>query len=268
MKADLYYIDISRSILPNCNKAVALVLGDLHMGSDSFRVRAATELIQYYVGKGLQKVILQGDTFEHNNLKKLPKEHGKFLKLLKQIDLEMVWLPGNHDTKLPELLARFYDEDVMVSNECEFMHDDKLFGVIHGDSFDPVMQKNGWRGVVWGELVEIGTAIHNFVQSFDSRFDSQVAPWLKSLFKKELLKTVKHVRKGATKHAKHNGLDVVVCGHTHETPKIISAADNDNITYINVGCFTEEECGALLITDENYEIVRLITRHKPKVDKK
>src|SRR6266496_5839458 len=79
----------------------ALILSDLHLGSDNCQARQLGELLEG-IEEGVlptARLILNGDVFDSIDFRRLKKTHWKVLSLIRKLSdrLEIVWICGNHD---------------------------------------------------------------------------------------------------------------------------------------------------------------------------
>src|SRR5262245_34656350 len=101
----------------------AVILSDLHLGSDNCQARQLCELLEGIAdGSPLTaSIILNGDVFDSIDFRRLKKTHWKVLSLIRKLSdrLEIVWICGNHDGSaeiVSHLLGvRVVDEYVLTS---------------------------------------------------------------------------------------------------------------------------------------------------------
>jgi hypothetical protein len=84
-----------------------LILSDLHLGSEISRSAEALELLQ---SARFRRLILLGDIFADLNFRRLTKEHWEFLSHIRKLSnprrrKEVVWVEGNHDHGLSEVMS-------------------------------------------------------------------------------------------------------------------------------------------------------------------
>src|ERR1700676_2879764 len=84
-----------------------LILSDVHLGSDTSRAREATRMLKE---NRFRRLILLGDIFADLNFRRLTKEHWKFLGFIRKLSnpkrkLEVVWVEGNHDQGLADIMS-------------------------------------------------------------------------------------------------------------------------------------------------------------------
>src|SRR5579885_2234690 len=113
-----------------------LILSDVHLGAETSHAREATSLLK---SARFRRLILLGDIFADLNFGRLTKEHWKFLGLIRKLsnpkrNIEVVWVEGNHDQGLTDVMSHLVGVDVYQ----EFMWDfcGKRHLAIHGHQFD------------------------------------------------------------------------------------------------------------------------------------
>src|SRR5262245_47340120 len=78
----------------------ALVISDLHLGSDNCQARALHHFLDdIHDGRTeTRQIILNGDVFDSIDFRRLKKHHWKVLSLLRKLSdrIDIVWINGNH----------------------------------------------------------------------------------------------------------------------------------------------------------------------------
>src|SRR6476661_2178968 len=184
-----------------------VILSDLHLGSEVSRAKAALQMLK---AVSFSRLILLGDIFCDLNFRRLKKEHWQFLGYIRKLSnpkrgVEVVWVEGNHDYGLSEVMSHLVGVKVYEEYEWEFEGHRHL--AIHGHQFDRFAVNN----LLFSSLA---TLVHLQLQKLDfkgkafSRFlDRLGARWLRLSSK---------VASGAILHAQTRRADRVFCGHTHQ----------------------------------------------------
>jgi UDP-2,3-diacylglucosamine pyrophosphatase LpxH len=205
--------------------AETLIISDLHLGSEVSRAREALQLLRT---ASFRRLILLGDIFCDLNLRRLQKHHWRFLSEIRKLsspkrETEVVWVEGNHDRGLSQVMSHLVG--VKVYDEYQWEFAGRRYLAVHGHQFDRFLVNNAL-------LSGIGEWIYLNLQRFDSnsnrlsRFlDRQNSRWLRLSPK---------VSKGAVAFAKERKADVIICGHTHQAMQ----AEQDGVRYLNSGCWT------------------------------
>jgi UDP-2,3-diacylglucosamine pyrophosphatase LpxH len=203
-----------------------LILSDLHLGSEISRAEQATRMLRE---NRFRRLILLGDIFSDLNFGRLTKPHWKFLGYIRKLSnprrgIEVVWVEGNHDRGLSNVMSHLVG--VKVYEEYEWEFEGRRHLAIHGHQFDRFAINNLL-------LSNLGTLVHLQLQKLDfkgktfSRFlDRLNARWLRLSAK---------VASGAILHARMRQADRVFCGHTHQA----QFYDRDGIAYYNSGSWTD-----------------------------
>src|SRR3954463_15571306 len=113
-----------------------LILSDVHLGSEISRARDALDLLKSMT---CRRLILLGDIFCDLNFRRLKKEHWQFLSYIRKLsnpkrNVEVVWVEGNHDYGLSELMSHLVGINVYQEYEWDYCGMRHL--AIHGHQFD------------------------------------------------------------------------------------------------------------------------------------
>src|SRR5215472_3562859 len=124
----------------NCFDTV--IISDLHLGSDISRAGDALEFLQ---SVDFQRLVLLGDIFADLNFARLTKEHWKFLGYIRKLsnpkrNVEVVWVEGNHDRGLTDVMSHLVGVEVWQEFMWEFRGIHHL--AIHGHQFDRFVINN------------------------------------------------------------------------------------------------------------------------------
>lgn len=204
--------------------ADTLIISDLHLGSEVSRAREALHLLRT---ASFRRLILLGDIFCDMNFRRLQKHHWRFLSEIRKLsnpkrETEVVWVEGNHDRGLSEVMSHLVG--VRVYEQYEWEYSGRRFLAVHGHQFDRFLVNNAL-------LSSIGEWIYLHMQRFDSN-----SIWLSRFLDRQntrWLRLTPNVCKGAISFARERGAEVVVCGHTHEAMQ----AEHNGIRYLNSGCW-------------------------------
>lgn len=139
-----------------------VIISDLHMGSDLSRAGDALDFLRSIE---FRRLILLGDMFADLNFSRLTKEHWKFLSYIRKLsnpkhDIEVVWVEGNHDHGLTEVMSHLVG--IRVYQQYEWMYGGRKHLAIHGHQFDSFAIKN-FRITHFGQLIFL------WLQKIDSR---------------------------------------------------------------------------------------------------
>ena len=207
--------------------ADTIILSDLHLGSEVSRASAALRMLK---SASFNRLILLGDIFSDLNFRRLKKEHWQFLGYIRKLSnpkrqIEVVWVEGNHDHGLSDVMShlvgiRVYDEYVWEFNGKRHL-------AVHGHQFDRFLTRNHVLSSFLSAL-HLGLQKMSFgkrrMMGFLERFDTA---WLRLSSK---------VARGAVTHARSRNADRVFCGHTHEALSL----KRDGVEYYNSGSWTQD----------------------------
>jgi UDP-2,3-diacylglucosamine pyrophosphatase LpxH len=218
-----------------------LILSDLHLGAETSHAREATLLLK---NARFQRLILLGDIFADLNFARLTKEHWKFLGYIRKLsnpkrNIEIVWVEGNHDHGLTDIMSHLVG--VQVYQHYEWEYRGLRHVAIHGHQFDG-FQVNRIT------LSRVGTSLYLLLQKLDFK-NKPIARMIDRLNTRWLRMSEK-VSAGALSYARHHGADRVFCGHTHQAMHV----QHDGIDYYNSGGWVDSRLTYLTIDEEGVQI--------------
>jgi UDP-2,3-diacylglucosamine pyrophosphatase LpxH len=213
-----------------------LILSDIHLGTRNCRAAQVLEVLRRM---SFDRLILNGDTINSLNLRKLTPPHWQVLAHLRQLarSRELILVRGNHDYEpyppldgsnghsfgsehvLPTLLGVGMVEDYRLDLAGQ------PYLVLHGDRFDPTVN------------VPVLLEVADWCYQASQKISKKLGQWLKKKSKRwgGLLEWVR--RKSAA-FAREQGFAGVVVGHTH----FADDARVDDVHYLNTGSWTESPC--------------------------
>ena len=218
-----------------------VILSDLHLGSEVCRAKAALEMLK---GISFRRLILLGDIFCDLNFRRLKKEHWQFLSYIRKLSnpkrgVEVVWVEGNHDYGLCEVMSHLVGVEVYQEFEWQFGGIRHL--AIHGHQFD--------RFVVNNRIISnLFTAIHEKLQKLS--FGKKRIVGFLERFDTVWLRLSDKVASGALTHAQHRNVHRIFCGHTHQA----MSADRGPIEYFNTGSWTQDTTTYITVDEEGVNI--------------
>ena len=216
----------------NCFDTV--IISDLHLGSEISRAGDALDFLR---SVDFQRLVLLGDMFADLNFRRLTKEHWKFLGYIRKLSnpkqgVEVVWVEGNHDHGLAEVMSHLVG--IPVYQEYEWQYAGKRHVAIHGHQFDSFAINNHRisRLGQWGFLQ---------LQKLDTR-SKRLARYLDRL-NTRWLRLSAQVAQGALSYAKQGKAERIFCGHTHVPLKL----ERDGVEYYNSGAWVDLCCSYITI---------------------
>lgn len=228
-----------------------IVLSDIHLGTAGSKAKEATEFIKNY---SCQKLILNGDIIDGWQLKQYgtwKKKHTNFFKtVLKQIvhyDTKVVYLRGNHDDFLDQVMPMKVGKNFLIRKDYTLMSGTKTFYVTHGDVFDSITSRMKWLAY----LGDVGYTFLLWVNKFYNQYRTwQGLPYysLSQQIKGRIKRAVSYIsdyEQKLTELARARNCDGVICGHIHQ-PAI---HELNGIIYMNSGDWVESM--SALVEDHN-----------------
>ncbi len=218
-----------------------LILSDLHLGSEVSLAESATRMLKE---TRFRRLILLGDIFSDLNFRRLTKEHWKFLSHIRKLSnpkrgIEVVWVEGNHDQGLTEVMSHLVGVKVFQEYIWEFGGIRHL--AIHGHQFDRFLINN-WL------LSNVNTFLHLQIQKLDFK-----GKWFSRLVDRlgtSWLRLSAKVAAGAIAYARLRGMQRIFCGHTH----VALHREQDGIQYYNSGSWTDATPTFLTVDEDGVRI--------------
>jgi UDP-2,3-diacylglucosamine pyrophosphatase LpxH len=218
-----------------------LIISDLHLGSEVSLAKDARKMLK---AKSFRRLILLGDIFCDLNFRRLKKDHWEFLSYIRWLSnpkrgVEVVWVEGNHDQGLTEVMSHLVG--VPVHKEYMWTFSNRRYLAIHGHQFDRFVLNNA-------TLSAIGAFFYLQIQKLDS--ERKVFSRFLDTLNSRSLRLSPKVARDALAYAKLRGADTVFCGHTHEA----LATEKDGIRYFNAGCWSYENPTYLSVAESGVQI--------------
>jgi len=225
-----------------------LILSDLHLGADMSRAREALRVLQE---NQYRRLILLGDIFADLNFGRLKKEHWKFLGFIRKLsnpkrNVEVVWVEGNHDHGLAEIMSHLVG--VRVYQEYQWEYQGLRHIAVHGHQFDGFVVSNVHVSYY------IGTLLYLQLQKWDSK-NKTLTRFLDRLNTRWLRLSPK-VAEGALAHARHHHAARIFCGHTHAAKH----QHERSIDYFNCGSWIDAHPAYITVGEEGVQIHEYVER--------
>lgn len=214
----------------------AVILSDIHLGSNNCQAKLVCELLERIVEGELRtlRVILNGDVFDSIDFRRLGKNHWRVLSLLRKLsdDMEIIWLAGNHDGSA-EIISHLLG--VTVQDEYILETGGQKLLILHGHLFDEFIESYPW-------LTWFADRVYRFLQWIDrTHHFAKMAKHGSKTF----LRSAQKIAQGALELARRRGCSMVTCGHTHAALALVEQP----IPYFNSGCWTELPCTYLTVRE-------------------
>ncbi len=216
------------------NTADAIIVSDIHLGSDNCQAKALVELLDSIHDRRLRtkRLILNGDVFDSIDFRRLKKSHWKVLSEIRKLsdEIEVVWVAGNHDGSA-EIVSHLVGVTVVDEIVVDSAGRKVLF--LHGHQFDQFIER--YPIATW-----LADTAYRWLQRLDkSHHFAKLAKRRSKVF----LRSSDKIREGAVAYAWKQGCDAVCCGHTH----LAMERDERPVAYFNSGCWTEKPCTYLVL---------------------
>ncbi len=221
----------------------AIIVSDIHLGSSNCQAKALCTLLENLENLTVPtaRLILNGDVFDSIDFRRLTKHHWKVLSLLRKLSdtMEIIWIAGNHDGSA-EIISHLLG--VTVKEEYILVSGKQRILILHGHTFDSFIDAHPF-------LTWIGDCVYFLLQWIDRTHSFAK---LAKKGSKTFLRCVKQVEERATAYALGKACSAVCCGHTHTSYD----RHNGPVHYWNSGCWTEQPCTYLAISDGRIELRR------------
>lgn len=233
-----------------------LILSDIHLGTKYCK---AEEVLQFLQQCRFQKLILNGDIIDGWSLKRQggwSESHSQvinqFIQYIEDPSIEVIFLKGNHDEMLDEVLDFPINKLNMVDKHIhENINGNYL--VTHGDAFDTVAQKHKWLAI----LGDIAYQFMMGVNAIYNRYRTWRGKPYFSISKVAKAKVKSIV--GSSDNLESKLMDAaikadcigIICGHIH------TAIDQKigDIHYLNSGDWVESLTAIAEYPDGHFEII-------------
>lgn len=218
-----------------------LVLSDVHLGSELSRAQDALDVLQ---SNSFRRLVLLGDIFSDLNFRRLTSEHWKFLTYIRKLSnpkrhVEVVWVEGNHDHGLANLMSHLVGVPVYQRYVWEYAGKRHL--AVHGHQFDRFVSKNLLISRIGEQLFYQIQKLDSQTKCFSRFLDRTNTRWLRLSDK---------VATGAIQYARMGKCDRVFCGHTHVALTQVC----DGIEYYNSGSWVDARATYLTIDSTGVEV--------------
>lgn len=233
-----------------------IVLSDIHLGIRNSHVR---EVVQFLRAHSCETLILNGDIIDGWQLRKSgkwKKKHTAFfrllLKWLSTTDTRVIYLRGNHDDFLDEVLPLELG-NFSIRRTYRLEGFGRTYFVVHGDIFDTVTTRLKW-------IAKLGDTGYTFLLWLNGHYNRYRTR--RGLPYYSLSQAVKHKVKKAVSFisgyeqelcavAAAEKCDGVICGHIHQP------ADKyvDGIHYLNSGDWVETLSALVQTHDGAWKVV-------------
>lgn len=234
-----------------------LFLSDIHLGTRGCQAEHLLDLLKHY---DAETIFLVGDIIDGWRLKSVwhwPPLHNVVVqKLLRKVrkGARIVYVPGNHDEFLREYVGENFGGIDIVEEATYQLIDGRKVLILHGDKFDTVV-----RNIKW--LAHLGDWAYEFAMFINRHLNvvRQVLGlpyWSFSAASKAMVKQavsfIGAFEDAVIADAKHQGAQVVVCGHIHHA----AIRQVGPVLYVNCGDWVESRTAIAEHLDGRLELIR------------
>jgi UDP-2,3-diacylglucosamine pyrophosphatase LpxH len=228
----------------------AVVISDLHLGSDNCQAKAAAAFLQDILDGRLstRRLIINGDVFDSIDFRRLKKTHWKVLSQIRHLSdkIQVVWIAGNHDGSadiVSHLLGvQVVEEFILRSGQQNIL-------IIHGHQFDEFINDHPI-------LTCLADAIYWLLQKIDR---THYVARLAKTRSKTFIRCAAKIKDGARRRATELDCSAAICGHTHHAESLTDHA----VAYHNSGCWTENPPTYLTVRAGKIESHTYVTAEVP-----
>jgi UDP-2,3-diacylglucosamine pyrophosphatase LpxH len=224
-----------------------LILSDIHLGSRHCNVDLLNRVLDE---ERFDRLILNGDTLNNVNLRKLTPRHWAVLDRFRKFgrSRELILIRGNHDHEIDYHLDRGGERlnsgqvlpnllEVPMLEEHELEIGGRPYHVLHSDRFDPTMN--------YPMVTEMAFICYQVT----TKVNKKLAKWLKKKSKRfgGLLEVI---RNQTVEFARSIGKAGIIAGHTHFAEDL----HLEDVHYVNSGSWTEVPCSYLTTNTRGIEL--------------
>jgi UDP-2,3-diacylglucosamine pyrophosphatase LpxH len=224
----------------------SVFISDVHLGTRGCKADCLLDFLRHVE---CDHLFLVGDIIDGWRLRKRwfwPDKHAEVLDRLfarARDGTEVVYLPGNHDEPLRELIGSSVDGVKIRHDTIHHAADGRRLLVVHGDTFDGVVTDMRWLALVGSVAYDLALVVNTWLNI--ARRWLGLGYWPLSAFLKEQVKAaVKFIDRyehSLVHEARRRRVSGVICGHVHK-PEMRTI---DGLLYCNDGDWVES-CSALV----------------------
>jgi UDP-2,3-diacylglucosamine pyrophosphatase LpxH len=228
----------------------AIIVSDVHLGTEASK---AQEFLTFLENHHTDILIINGDFVDGWALAKGKKWRSKHTKVISKIldisrKVPVVWIRGNHDEFLHEFMHMHLGKLQVEENYILDLGEGKRYFIFHGDILDVFIAKWKWLAKIGASGYELAlhiNTLYNKWRAWRGLPYYSISRDIKNGVK-AAVNYITDFEVSATKLARQENCNGVICGHIHQ------AADRQiaGIHYLNSGDWVESMT-AILIDDDN-----------------
>jgi UDP-2,3-diacylglucosamine pyrophosphatase LpxH len=228
----------------------AIIISDVHLGIEASK---AVELLEFLDFNHADILIINGDFIDGWAIAKGYKWKSKYTKVISKIldisrKIPVVWIRGNHDEFLNEFMHMHLGKLQIEENYILDLGEGKKYFIFHGDILDVFIAKWKWIARLGASGYELALRINTFYNKWRKWRGLPYYSISKDIKNgvKAAVNYITDFEVSATKLARQNDCDGVICGHIHK-PEDRQIA---GVHYINCGDWVEN-LTAVIISQNN-----------------
>lgn len=233
-----------------------IFISDIHLGTAGCQADALLSFMKHNTSEYLYLV---GDIVDGWQLRlrwHWPQAHNDVVqKLLRQArkGCKVIYVPGNHDEFARDFAGHHFGGVEVLEEASHTLADGRKLWLIHGDSFDAVVQYARWLAYVGDHLYEFTLKINRYLNQARSRLGLRY--WSLSAYLKQKVKSalnyVTAFEDAVAHEAQKRGYDGVVCGHIHRAEMRMI----NGVLYCNDGDWVESRSALVEHHDGRLELL-------------
>lgn len=237
------------------NKYRSIFISDFHLGMYGVDSRP---LLKFLKENDAEYLYLIGDIIDGWALKSRwhwPQINNEIIfNIIQKANkgTRVFWIIGNHDEFINEYKGIV--KQVTITKEAFYLtKDSRMFMIIHGDKFDPVMVNARWLmffGNIAYEFAFNLTKYIRYVRRILGRPEWSFSLWAKRSVK-GAINFISNYEELMVEEARQNNCQGIISGHIH-TPMI---KEFNGITYFNCGDWVESHSAVVEDLEGNFKLI-------------
>ena len=228
---------IAPTTAPRDQATHTLIVSDVHLGLSTSRPGKLLETLRSWQ---FRRLILLGDIFHDEEYQRFCSESWAFVRYIRELSMEraaeVIWLHGNHDRHLAPIIGTL--TGIEVRESFVWTQNGHSYMAVHGDCFD-------WFNHHFRRL---GNLIGRF---YALALRLSLGRWLRELdaWHSRVRGVHRKVARRAARFALAQGVDFIVCGHTHRPLKrrFRDSSRGGAVTYVNAGSWVDSPASFLTV---------------------
>jgi UDP-2,3-diacylglucosamine pyrophosphatase LpxH len=228
----------------------SIFISDLHLGTKNLQ---SQKLLEFLSSNESEYLYLVGDILDLLQVQKKwywPEINDRIVNtIFKKASngTKVFYIPGNHDHMLRRFDGHNFNGVVIAGQIIHETADGCRYLVIHGDKFDPVVQKSPWLASLGSSAYELLLTVNRWTNLFRKAAGKEYksfSAWLKHQVK-VAVNFMGGFEEMVVRETDDYKVDGLICGHIHRA----SIRQIGKVLYTNSGDWVES-CTALA---ENHE---------------